>query len=108
MRKQNPNCLDIIRLEGKWAQVIGLAGNKADVKYLDDCSHMHIDLQDYQLTNIFDKPISLLEEALGFENLLTVEEIENTQWSPEQQQYPHLKKYITVFGEYVRKEDFSS
>ena len=92
-----PAQLDIVKINGRWAQVVGARGA---VKYLNDLTEEQIDWNNYELI----KPISQrLKEVLSFgTEKFSGEEIDNIHWGSEQKLYPNLKKQVTVFGEFKK------
>ena len=93
-----PKTLDIIKIEGRWAQKI----TPSLIKFLDDNSAMQIDFNDYKMIRSFrSSPVSIIEKLFG--EKIGDAERKNIHWGPEQDRYPHLKELVEVFGEYVKK-----
>lgn len=95
-----PNELDLVKINGRWAQVIS-AGQR--VKYLDDLKTEVIDWNDYKVLRSFNLPIWGIELLYG--EKLTGEEMQNVRWGPEETAQPELKKNVRVFGALVKKTD---
>ncbi|MFA6095111.1 MAG: hypothetical protein WC757_04505 [Candidatus Paceibacterota bacterium] len=92
-----PNTLDIVKIDGRWAQ-----SNGNIIVFLDDGSGVFINWNDFSLIKKYECTVGAL--MLKKEESFTDAEIESIHWGPEQNQYPHLKKAVTVFGEYERKD----
>lgn len=100
-----PSTLDIILINGRWAQVefpqrYDPAGNISEttsVLWLDDKSFDHLDLSKYKLVQYPVMYVSAIKDKF------TPEQINNIHWGSEQEQYPHLKLAVTVFGKYESK-----
>ena len=92
-----PNLLDIVKIDGRWAQYSG--GNL--FKFLDDESVEEIELDDFRLAKEYGKA-SVVSEVKKQEKF-TPEELSHIHWGSEQDQYPHLREQVRVFGEYERK-----
>jgi hypothetical protein len=90
--------LDIIRLDGRWAQM----GSSTAVVYLDDLSVASVDLRKYRVAKDYrSMAVWYVEKYCGA--VFSDAEIRNIRWGPEQERNPELKTYVTVFAEYVRK-----
>lgn len=96
-----PNELDIVKINGRWAQVIS-AGER--VKYLDNLETEEIEWSDYKLTRSYK---SLPMHAIidwGWDTF-TETEIQNTHWA--KGDLDSLKKHVSVFGVFVKKSELS-
>jgi hypothetical protein len=97
MKEQKPASLDIIELDGRWAQYGGDSGH---VYYLDTGEFGFVDLGQYELKTYIERSVEyVIREGLGE---FTSQELENIRWGPEQEEYPHLKMLVRVFGKYVK------
>ncbi len=95
----HPNALDIIKIDGRWAQSFG----PRLIRFLDDGSEASINWDDYERVRSFGgTSINLLEQLFG--ESLTEDEISCVRWGPEEKEHPHLKKFVEVFGEYNKKK----
>jgi hypothetical protein len=98
-RTPRPSLLDIAKIDGSWAQVVG-AGNR--VNYLQTRKSVQINWDDYTLVQRWGQVVKLLQERYG--QNFTRQEIANIHWGPEQAGNPELKRLVTVFGEYMKKQ----
>lgn len=92
-----PNTLDIVKINGRWAQTNGNM-----VKYLDDGCEVSIDWSSFNFVKDWaGHTVGLLmEQGQSF----TPNEVAMVHWGPEQEEYPDLKKEVSVFGEYTSKK----
>lgn len=101
--EEYPATLDIVRIDGRWAQVSSASEDPwipIIVNYLDDNASSNIDLSSYSLKKRYQVALRLAEEAgLRF----TQTERDNVRWGDEQAEHPKLKLEVIVFGEYERK-----
>ena len=94
-----PNLLDVVKIGGRWAQVVG-AGNY--VKYLDDQSEAEINWDEFQRTKDWERlSVYHVKKTTNF----TPEELGRIHWGPEQEQRPHLRGEVSVFGEFEKKPE---
>lgn len=92
-----PHLLDIVKIDGRWAQVI-LGGRH--IRYLDDESEVSINWDDFLLTKDWKGwPVGDVKKSASF----TEEELKHIHWGPEQEQHPYLREEVRVFGEFERK-----
>ena len=98
-----PGLLDIVRIDGEWAQVI-LDGDV--VKFLKTGKDIYIDWDKLQLTRRFDLPIFALQEVFGL--ALSPDEEGRVWWGSEQETTPRLRGLVHVFGEYESVEKDNS
>ena len=99
-----PATLDIIKIDGRWAQVSTAAKDLGfvTVRFLDDGTVERADLGEYYLAREFGlgATVGSLKEISG--QGLSAKEAENVRWGPEEKDHPHLKGMVTVFGEYKK------
>ena len=104
VEKRGPSLLDIIKIDGRWAQVMG--GGDVVSFFDTEGGYEPIDWSEYDLKEIYGSgsiSVSLLERKYG--EAFTPEEVERIQWeSVDQKKYPELKKEVHVFGVYERKK----
>jgi hypothetical protein len=93
-----PNLLDIVMIDGRWAQVI-FTGNV--IKYLDDNQNESIDWDDYILRTKINSCVRIARDERG--HTFTAQEMRNMHWGPEDQESPELKDEINVYGIYEKK-----
>ncbi len=92
-----PNLLDVVKIDGHWAQVVG--GGKL-LLYLDDKSTESIDWNDFKFTKDWKGlPVSFVRESVDF----TEKELKRIHWGPEQKYNPSLREEVSVFGEFEKK-----
>jgi hypothetical protein len=92
-----PNLLDVVKIDGRWAQVI-LSGR--DIAYLDDGTSVEINWDNFIVVKEWKGlPVWKVRESTYF----TDKELGHIHWGPEQKQHPHLKEEVRVFGEYIKK-----
>lgn len=101
-QEEFPANLDVIKIDGRWAQV---AASKADsgtvlIKFLDNDEVADLDLADYELTRRFNMVVSHLKQFFGEE--LPKEQAAKVHWGPEEAEKPELRGLVTVFGEYKK------
>lgn len=94
-----PGGLDIVKLDGRWAQVYSTGGRSA-VKYLDDGSNADILWSDYRMTRRTESHVRLLNQR---NEGLTDEEMSRLRWGSEQEADPDIVQEIHVFGEFEKK-----
>ncbi|TSC60148.1 MAG: hypothetical protein LiPW15_26 [Parcubacteria group bacterium LiPW_15] len=101
-QEELPATLDVVKIDGRWAQVVGSRdGDKRFViKFLDNEKIDDVDLAEYDLTRRFDMVVSRLKEFCGEE--LPKEQAKKVHWGPEQVENPELRGLVTVFGEYKK------
>ncbi len=91
-----PNTLDIVKIDGRWAQ-----SNYNLITFLDDKTIFSINWDDYKLVKEWGgSPVSLVKERENF----TEKEISNIYWGPEEKKYPKLKEQVSVFGEFEKNK----
>lgn len=93
-----PALLDIVKLDGRWAQVIVGGGY---VNYLSENQVREIEWNEYTFKKRWGLSVDTLIE-LG--QSFTQKEVDNIHWGPEEIQHPQLKRQVTVFGEYQSKK----
>ena len=101
---QYPRPLDIIKIDGRWAQIIHIGegpNHRSRIRYLDDMSSSEVYLSLYALKKIYNVGVNLAVEA-GLE--FTRTELKNIYWGSEEAKHPELKLIVTVFGEYETKK----
>ena len=92
-----PNLLDVIKINGRWAQVI-LGGD--NIRYLDDYSIEVINWEKYQLViNWKGLAVISVKESCHFSEV----ELQRIHWGSEQKQHPRLKENVAVFGEFEKR-----
>ena len=94
-----PNLLDVVKIDGRWAQVKG-AGNY--VTHLDDNSWVAIKWDDFKLTKDW-KGLSVI--VVKGSTDFTEKELKRIHWGPEQEQHPELREAVSVFGEFEKKSE---
>ncbi len=99
-RHVEPSVLDIIKVDGRWAQVYSGPG-RTQIGYLDDGSKETVDLSDYELVRHTDSHVRL-QQMQG--ERFTDEEIARIRWGSEQDEHPDLKYEVHVFGEYAKRD----
>ena len=88
-----PQLLDIVQIDGRWAQV---AGGGTALRYLDSGQSGEIDWQDYELKEKISQPLmTVLKLRPG---TFPKELAQAVHWGPEDQEHKHLKLNVTVFG----------
>jgi hypothetical protein len=98
--KRGPATLDIIKIDGRWAQVKSVQINSEDettLGWLDDKTYERINLSKYRLKKYFQSHVNTFREL----NLISDKEFDNVHWASGDPDY--LKNFVTVFGEYERK-----
>ncbi len=97
----HPKALDIVRLDGRWVQV--LAGNEevGTVRFLDDGTvDQELDWTAYRLVAPLDTHLRLLADRFG--ESLTDEERQRLHYGPEQHDDPDVIDDMHIFGVYER------
>ncbi len=95
-----PHVLDLVKLDGRWAQVIS-GPERSQVIYLDDGSGDAVDWGDYELARSLGTHVRLLQER---EKAFSDEELARIRWGSEQDTTPDLINEVSVFGEYKKRE----
>lgn len=90
-----PHLLDVVKINGRWAQVIDLKY----VKYLDNENVEEINWDEFNWQR---------GKNIAVRDLIDHQEIDRQQymtihWGSEQEERPHLRDFVTVFGEYNKK-----
>lgn len=100
--KEGPATLDIVKIDGRWAQVISaqqsgikIDGDSTTLRWLDNKSGDSIDITDYRLKIYANFTASM------FRQMFSDIEFENIHWGEDDTL--ELKGKVTVFGEYVSK-----
>lgn len=96
--------LDIIKIDGKWAQIEGPLLKRGErgrqlVHYLYDDSWSHIDFNEYKLVNHLD---SYVDHMLK-EGQITNSEFERIKWDGDNIG-TKLSLLVNVFGEFTKNE----
>ncbi|MFA6393340.1 MAG: hypothetical protein WCW25_00485 [Patescibacteria group bacterium] len=103
---EHPELLDLVIIDGKWAQVIH-GGNT--IKFLEDEKAHPINWDDYILVEKINKGLAnFLEfDELAMNNFVTLKELENIYYDAETKASEGskdiLKLNVKVFGKYVKK-----
>jgi hypothetical protein len=96
--KNLPSLLDVVKIDGRWAQVMGGGGY---VRFLDGKKFQEVDWDNYTLTKRFHSNVKNLQEIHG--ERIPEEEARNVHWeSVDQEEHPNLRGEVTVFGEYKK------
>lgn len=91
-----PNLLDIIILNGKWAQVCNI---QCVVKYLENKNHIKVDWDKLRLVRRFeDATVASIRQEIPFSN----QEYRNIYAGPDQDIKLELREGVNIFGEYER------
>jgi len=93
-----PKLLDVIKINGSWAQIASINGPFMTIIHLNDKRHERVCLNDYKIINKFEDKV-----VRDLEGSLSKTEVDNIRWGPEQEKSPFLKKLVTVFGEFLEK-----
>jgi hypothetical protein len=101
-QEEFPATLDVVKIDGRWAQVVGSKDGSAEVviKFLDNDEVAGLDLGDYELTRRFNMVVAHLKQFFGEE--LPKGQAEKVHWGPEEIEKPELRGLVTVFGEYKK------
>ncbi|NMC51703.1 hypothetical protein GYA54_03180 [Candidatus Kuenenbacteria bacterium] len=101
-RESRPDPLDIIKINGRWAQVFGAGSPDEIIRYLDgDEEYSRIYFNKLELLNKWETGAINLKAIYGVE--LPEEIVAKAKGGYEEEEDPELKVHITVFGEYVDK-----
>lgn len=94
-----PNTLDVIKINGRWAQAKSSGSLTGSIKYLDDGSMELITWNeyDYQSSENIDVGDLMDKKEIGEKEFM------NVHWGSEQDKKPSLRRHVTVFGEYHKK-----
>lgn len=93
-----PNLLDVAKVDGRWVQVGG-GGNL--IVYLDDGKVDQINWNDFVLKKDWGgRAVKYIKEAAN----ISVEEISQIHWGPEEEEHPYLKEQVRVFGEFEKRK----
>jgi hypothetical protein len=95
---QIPNQLDIVKINGRWAQIGGMSNNIT--RYLDDNSTEEVNWDDFNFERI---GLSVFDAIDVRGEIFTDTETDNIHWGPEEIKNPDLKMEVWVFGEYTKK-----
>lgn len=97
--EERPAIHDVIKIDGRLAQVLSNDADQTTIKYLDDASSSDINWSEYRMVkSFFSYPLKLAGELIGLR--LTKEEIKNIVWSSDKKN--DLKKQVRAFGEYEK------
>lgn len=95
-----PNMLDIIRINGRWAQIIGGGGL---IKFLDEENEKifhQINWDQYKLIKKYESSIGVFKEV--YPDQITNKEISRAHYSDNERDFKH-NLLIRLFGEYKLK-----
>ncbi|MFH0828830.1 MAG: hypothetical protein V1907_01475 [Candidatus Kerfeldbacteria bacterium] len=95
-----PCLLDLVKIDGRWAQVIS-GPETSQVLFLDNGSGDTIRWSDYTLARPLHTHVRLIQER---GRVFTDEELSRIRWGSEQKEKPDLVQEISVFGEFTRRE----
>lgn len=98
-----PAALDIIKINGRWAQITTSRGEGAIVWLDSKQGEHHINLRNYRLIRRFDLNVENLAARFPDEKF-TEEEINNIYYSGDLNT-PEWKNQVKVFGEYESKSE---
>jgi hypothetical protein len=94
-----PQVLDIIKIDGRWAQSI--IGGRTII-FLDDGASQEIVWDDYLMVGSYGSH-SLAQILTQPNESISSKETERINWGPEQELDPSLKLQVRVFGKYEKK-----
>jgi len=92
-----PNMLDIVKIDGKWAQVV----SSDKVKYLSDrnsVAEVDWDKYTYQRDFNFLTAVDLVDRSEISDSEFMV-----IYWGTEQEKNPDIRRNVTVFGIFTKK-----
>ncbi len=96
-----PPELEIVRIEGRWAQVIS---GSTYVKYLSDPqSPVSISWEDWKLVKLYTSDVVVARFLEIDRNAFDDSELSAIHWGAEQKENPELKKQVHVFGAFEKK-----
>lgn len=98
---EQPGLHELVKIGGRWAQVES-GPVVSTVNYLDDGSTDRIVWEQYELARRLGTHVALLQES---EHPFTDEELSRIRWGSEQEQHPHLKGEVAVFGEFRKRPE---
>lgn len=96
--------LDIIKIDGRWAQIISGVTKKKDdsttplVHYLDDNSISHVNFQEYELSRHLDTRVATILKT----GELSADEFKNVHWDSDNIG-TEMSLWVHVFGEFEKK-----
>lgn len=96
-----PDTLDVIKINGRWAQVIGGLFHDCGIKYLKDGSMENVDLNDYKFSPLKETLVEDLLESPNGE--FGDEEFENVYFDADTAKDYNAKMEVTVFGEFLKE-----
>ncbi len=102
---QHPSLLDVVKIDGKWAQVIPRLDRIAflDEKKGEKYNVIHeINWDDYGFKKLDTICVTDLLES----GKISDEDFNKVHWGHEQKANPNLRGYVTVFGEYKKKTSY--
>lgn len=99
-----PPTLDIIKVDGRWAQIYRSGIAEISVNYLDNNEYGILNLNEFELVRKYDTHINMLDQ---FNEKISEVEIQNIYYDSETTKLPedvqHIRKgLVHVFGEYKR------
>ncbi|MBI5404698.1 MAG: hypothetical protein HY976_00560 [Candidatus Kerfeldbacteria bacterium] len=97
-----PGMLDLVRLDGRWAQVMS-GPETSIVTYLDDGASSDIRWSDYRLLQKLDTHVENLVRRTGLS--LIPEEFSRIHTGPDQRTHADAANDVHVFGEYAKNPD---
>lgn len=95
-----PSMLDLICLDGRWAQVFS-GPFDSTVGYLDDGSRASVDLREYRLTQVFNTHVEIMAQVTGHK--LTAAELARIHTGVTGEGEDEQRLNVRVFGEYQKK-----
>lgn len=100
-----PAILDIIKLDGRWAQILIPASKDALIRYLDDKSYSHIDFSCYKLDHLVN--LKIHNYKLVYKTEFPLEAQENVYYDAESQD-PGLIRLVKIHGFYTSKNKITT
>jgi len=100
-----PPTLDIIKVDGRWAQAYSSSATEILINYLDNNEKNRLNLNKFELVRKYGTNVDMLDQA---HEIMSDEEMKNIYYDSETTKLPEetqriRKGWVHVFGEYKKR-----
>ncbi|MBI2635664.1 MAG: hypothetical protein HYW79_03970 [Parcubacteria group bacterium] len=105
-KAEYPPTLDIIKIDGRWAQAYSSGPEYISVNYLNNNETAQLNLGDFELVKKYDVNVDALDRI---QETITDEEVKNIYYDAETRELTEKtqrkrKGWVHVFGEYKKRQ----
>ncbi|MDP3970459.1 MAG: hypothetical protein Q8P90_02065 [bacterium] len=95
--------LDLINIDGRWGQVISPQDEILFIEWIDTNKTEMLNLKNYEVEELYNSLVA--EDFLHARpNEMSAKDISQIHWGSEQEEHPHLRGKVTVWGKLRKKE----